>query len=155
MNLEELENKLILYGSDISKWEDAEAKKLAENHIKKTKSAQELVSKYNMLDKKLDSLGDVSPPDDIQEKILSKINEDEYINSNNIFLIFTPRYFVPVLSLLFVVLLSVNMFKGDAEPSEDQVYSYAMQVLDEMQTEQEIESIEDEAASYEEMINLI
>lgn len=154
MNIKEFENNLILLGSDISKWQDKGLMKEAQEYLEKTKSAQKIHKEYSRLDSKLKMINEIYPPADLDEKIMQHIDAEDNSEGNNIFLIFHPRFFVPVLSIILVFALSFVMYQ-ESQPSEEEIYAYADQIMQEVRAEDEIKEIEEEAITYEEFIELI
>lgn len=71
MKLDEFENNLAVYSSDLYKWPD-ELRKAAEGLLIKSVKAQDLFSEATNLDMLINP--DVTqPPDDLMEKIADKV----------------------------------------------------------------------------------
>lgn len=172
MNLEEFENNLIILGGNIDHWEDRKLADKAKKYLAKTKAAKEIHAQYNKLDDGLallanDEFISQNFPEDFDTKLLERIAlEDHVINetgqnhNNAIFFIFNPRIFIPALSICLVVALSYVTYKENFTSNsngnyEDTLYAFADEVMEEVVTESEIELMEKEADSYEEILTLI
>lgn len=156
MNLEKFEDSLILNGTKISAWVDKKLAGEAKTYLSKNKMAKELHRKYKELDSKLEILGKISAPNNLNETIANAISKEKVNSENNyVFFLFNPKIFVPILSLCLVIAISLSIYKKEDIATEDQIYAYADQLMEEVQEEEELEHIENELEDYKEILKMI